>query len=251
MITSHTFHISGNRLDGGVAASRDSKAVVVLCHGVPSGMPDAPGDRGYPGLAADLAGHGFEVWWFDFRGARNSEGMFTYGGWIDDLHGVLKEVRRDETDIYVIGSSAGGAVALLAAAESTSIRGIATLATPAFWTRGPLQSGDNLFEHAKRIGLVPRDFARDALGEEAWWAEFETNRPEFAVTLLAGRPLLVLQGTEDPVVDPHHAQRLFDNAVEPKEMVMLEGAGHQLRRDPRVVPLLAGWLTRVTYVSRR
>ncbi|MCA1839239.1 MAG: alpha/beta hydrolase family protein [Actinomycetota bacterium] len=233
------FEVDGNRLTGGVAKNEEPKAVVVLCHGIPSGMPDEPDDRGYPGLADDIASNGFEVWWFNFRGARDSTGVFTYGGWIDDLHAVIASI-RSETDlpIFVVGSSAGGAVALMAASEDPSISAVATLAAPAYWARDE-GLDDGLLVHSRRIGLLPPDLPID---EDAWWAEFETNRPEWAVALLGGRPLLVLQGTEDRVVSPAHAQRLYDHAMEPKSMLVLEGAGHQLRRDQRAVDAIVRWV---------
>jgi abhydrolase domain-containing protein 17 len=39
-------------------------------------------------------------------------------------------------------------------------------------------------------------------------------------------PVLVIHGTEDEVIAPWHAQRLFDAAPEPKRLHWVEGAGH-------------------------
>ncbi len=51
-------------------------------------------------------------------------------------------------------------------------------------------------------------------------------RPERAVHLLAGRPLLVVHGTDNRLHRPEEARALYQAAAEPKELVMLEGAGH-------------------------
>lgn len=239
MIEEREFFVDGLRLTGGVATTEEPKASVILCHGMPSGNPDEPGDLGYPGLAATIAEAGFRVWWFNFRGARDSQGEFTLGGWINDLHAVVNEVSGDGLPIFVVGSSAGGAVALNVAAESTSVAGIATLAAPAVWRRGPNHFSETLLDHARRVGVVKRGSPRD---EDSWWAEFETNRPEWAAALMAGRPLLVVHGTADDVVSPDHAKRIFDGATEPKALVLLDGAGHQLRREDRAVEALLSWL---------
>lgn len=233
-----TFVADGHKLTGGVSRSAHPRAVVILCHGIPSGGPDDPDDAGYPGLADEMAAEGFDVWWFNFRGARDSEGTFTLGGWVEDLHVVVSIAGREELKTIVVGSSAGGAVALTAAAESRSIHGVATLASPAVWTRKPDAFNETLLEHSRRVGLLDD---RD-LDEDAWWAEFETNPPDLAVQLMGGRPLLVVQGTEDEVVPPLHAERLYSKAPLPKELVMIRGAGHQLRRHPQAVRAVLDWL---------
>ena len=232
------FEVLGNTLTGGVTRTEHPRAVVVLCHGIPSGGPDEPEDRGYPGLADDIADSGYEVWWFNFRGARDSSGVFTYGGWIEDLHAVIKQISSEDLPLFVVGSSAGGAVALMAAAESPLIAGVVTLASPAYWLRDD-GDGGGLLAHARRIGLIPPGFPTD---EDEWWSEFETNRPEWAIELMAGRPALIIQGTDDPAVRPLHGQRLFENAREPKTFLLLEGAGHQLRRDHRALDAILDWL---------
>lgn len=239
MIEEREFVVDGLRLTGGVADVPEPKAEVILCHGLPSGLEDDPRDRGYPGLAESFADHGFRAWWFNFRGARDSQGEFTLGGWIADLHGVIEEVSKDGRPTFVIGSSAGGAVALSVAAENTSVAGVATLAAPAIWRRGPNSRNETLLEHSRRVGIVKQGSPRD---EDSWWAEFETNRPEWAAALMGGRPLLVIHGSQDDVVPPEAAKRIFDQSTEPKTLVMLEGAGHQLRREERAVKAVLNWL---------
>ena len=62
---------------------------------------------------------------------------------------------------------------------------------------------------------------------------------------LAGRPLLVVHGTEDDEVPAAAARALADAATEgPVELRIVPGAGHWLRADPRVVATLVGWLER-------
>lgn len=39
-------------------------------------------------------------------------------------------------------------------------------------------------------------------------------------------PVLILHGTEDAVIPVEHGKRLFDYANEPKELLVIEGAGH-------------------------
>lgn len=242
MSESVVFEVDGLRLTGGVSRADDPRAVVILCHGIPSGGPPDPDDRGYPGWADDMATSGYDAWWFNFRGARDSEGAFTLSGWIEDLHEAVRRSGVAGVGTFVVGSSAGGAIALCAAAESRYIHGVATLASPAVWSRERNAWEENLLEQARRVGLVPEGFPAD---DEAWWSEFETNPPESAVQLMGGRPYLVVQGTEDDIVPPVHAERLFASAPEPKHMVMIRGAGHQLRREARAAEAVVSWLDSV------
>jgi uncharacterized protein len=43
---------------------------------------------------------------------------------------------------------------------------------------------------------------------------------------LAPRPLLVVHGAENELHKVDEAQRLYDSALEPKQLVLLEGKGH-------------------------
>jgi hypothetical protein len=68
------FRSDGLLLEGEVVAAEDPRALLVVCHGIPSGRPPDPADAGYPGLAREIAGLGHAAVWFDFRGARSAPG---------------------------------------------------------------------------------------------------------------------------------------------------------------------------------
>jgi fermentation-respiration switch protein FrsA (DUF1100 family) len=43
-----------------------------------------------------------------------------------------------------------------------------------------------------------------------------------------------------------HAQRLFDSARQPKELMIVPGAGHRLRLDENALNAARTWLKRVS-----
>jgi fermentation-respiration switch protein FrsA (DUF1100 family) len=47
-------------------------------------------------------------------------------------------------------------------------------------------------------------------------------------------PLLIIYGDADTIVPPAQSVRLYEMANEPKEIVALTGAGHDLIADPNV-----------------
>jgi len=51
-------------------------------------------------------------------------------------------------------------------------------------------------------------------------------RPELVVDRIVPRPLLLVHGTENRLHSPEESQELFRRAGNPKELVLLEGAGH-------------------------
>ncbi|GBD10876.1 hypothetical protein HRbin23_00526 [bacterium HR23] len=59
------------------------------------------------------------------------------------------------------------------------------------------------------------------------------------------RPLLLVHGEEDTHLPPSCSRMVYGWAREPKELVLLPGAGHSLRECADVLlPLLKGWLLR-------
>lgn len=64
-----------------------------------------------------------------------------------------------------------------------------------------------------------------------------------AVETIAPRPLLLVHGMDDQVLEATASQIIFDRAREPKELVLYQAAGHSLAqcRD-ELFALLSGWI---------
>jgi putative redox protein len=58
------------------------------------------------------------------------------------------------------------------------------------------------------------------------------------------RRLLIGHGSDDVEVPAQDARDLVDAAQQHAELRIIQGAGHQLRADPRMVATLLGWLDR-------
>lgn len=232
-------------LGGRAVVPDDPLVLVVLCHGIPGSKRRDRDDPGYEGFARTLAERGFAAFWFDFRGVRGMPGEFSIGGWMRDLDAALAAIDSDAEiggiPRVVVGSSAGGAIAIGVAARREDVVAVATLAAPASFTFGGLlDDPKRLVQTFRNTGIVhdpafPPDLA-------AWWNEFTANAPEELIGKLAPRPVLVMHGDSDDVVAYPHAERLFLAAGEPKELVRIPHGGHQLRRDARAVDALTDWL---------
>jgi fermentation-respiration switch protein FrsA (DUF1100 family) len=213
---------------------------VCVCHGIPAGVPD-PNDRGYPLLAERICRHGFGVLIFSFRGTGASGGNLDMPGWTRDLKAVidyacaLTEV--DSSRLYLLGFSGGAAVSVYIASSDKRVSSVVACACPAEFKLGEAQS---LIEHFRSIGAIrDKDFPRSA---EDWLDGFEQVKPIDYVAGISPRPLLLVHGSQDEIVPPADARRLYERAGEPKELVIVEGAGHRLRRDREAMAVAIDWL---------
>lgn len=162
---------------------------------------------------------------FDFTGCGESKGRFedsTLSRRIDDLRSALDlvEQRRYE-DIGVMGSSLGGCVSVLTAAEDDRIKALSTWATPCY---------------------LNKIFSREAFPK--LWEDIK----EYDVAQVlreVKRPILIIHGSLDEQVPLSHAHALYEEANEPKRLEVIEGANHRFT-DPtyrgRAVDLTVNWL---------
>lgn len=218
---------------------------LVLCHGFPPGTKGArTAGQTYPQLAARLAADaGWAVLTFNFRGAGESPGDFSLGGWLEDVRNAIDHLPTvaDVDGVWLAGFSTGGSLALCAAGEDERVRGVAAFAAPADfddWADDPKR----FLEHARAIGVVrTKGFPTDV---DAWGRELREIRPLNLIGKVPPRPVLLVHGSEDESVPLMDARALADAAEGEVELRVISGAGHRLRHDPRAVAVLLGWLDR-------
>lgn len=223
---------------------RDNLPAVCICHGIPSGNPPAPGDGGYPALAERICQEGFAVFIFNFRGAGESGGNLDMLGWTKDLKAALDYLcglpEVDRSRLYLCGFSAGAAVSVYVASLDKRVSGVAVCACPAEFTFGGVNDPQALVKHFRSIRVIRDPGFPESI--ENWYASFRQVSPIQYVAGISPRPLLILHGNGDETVDITHAYRLYERAGEPKQMVVIEGAGHRLRLDERAVKAVTHWL---------
>jgi alpha-beta hydrolase superfamily lysophospholipase len=232
----------GGRLAGGACIPAEAAGTVVLLHGIPSVNPPDPDDTGYPGLARGFARRGWAAVWADMRAVRKSAGYFSIEGWVRDVRAIVDAARAlpggPRGRLAVVGSSAGGAVAVEAVARGAPVDALVLLAAPAAWVSFAAQPSAGVRRITEEAGMALHP---DVLSDPtAWAAEFDAVVPEQSIKSVRV-PVLVVHGTADDVVPVDHARRIAD-ASGRADVRILEGAGHQLRREPGVVDMLDDWL---------
>jgi fermentation-respiration switch protein FrsA (DUF1100 family) len=218
---------------------------VCICHGIPFGRPKDQEDGGYPELAQKMNSEGFAAFIFNFRGAGESGGNFDLAGWARDLEAVIDYLHDtpglDRKRLSLLGFSGGAAVGIYVAARDKRVSCVAACACPAeFGFLSDVDEPQKVVEHFRSIGVI-RDKNFPASAEE-WLDGFREVRPIDNVGEIAPRPLLLVHGSRDETVDVSHARQLYEKAGDPKQLVIIDGAGHRLRREERAISQVIGWL---------
>ena len=216
---------------------------LVLCHGFPTRGRESPqSGQSFPELADRIAAElGWVVLTMNFRGCGAAQGDFSLDGWLDDVHAASAHLRSLGVDgVWLAGFGTGGSLAVCEGARNPLVRGVAALATPADfddWARNPRR----LLLHAREVQVIKGSNFPPAFDQ--WAAALKAVRPVDAAALLAPRPLLVVHGDSDDLT-PQVDGRALANAHGHAEFRLINGAGHELRHDPRAVAVLLGWLAR-------
>jgi dipeptidyl aminopeptidase/acylaminoacyl peptidase len=219
--------------------------LVCLCHGAPSGDTPQTDDGGYPALAERLCREGLAVYFFNFRGAGDSGGNIDFMGWTRDLQAVLDYLcgldNINKSQLLLVGFSAGAAVSIYTASRDNRVSGVAACACPAEIT--PFNHDNNwqlLIDHFRQIGTIRDDGFPPSVDE--WIEGCQQISPIKHVAGISPRPVLFVHGRRDETVPVSQAERLYEAAGFPKKLVIIEGAGHRLRKDERVIETILAWL---------
>lgn len=152
---------------------------------------------------------GFNVFAIDYRGFGNSEGAPSIKGVFEDGIVALEWIRGfskiDPSKLFVIGQSLGGNVAAAVLGES-SREGILAIVLDSTFYSYPMIASDKL----KGAGY----FIDDKYSAYHYIKSFSPI------------PILFLHGEADKVVPAYHSRKLFDDANEPKEMVIIPNFYH-------------------------
>lgn len=214
---------------------------VILCHGMGSNKES---DK-LVLLSQELARRGLLALRFNFAYAGTS-GKFeevTYSGEVEDLRVAFSFMRdRQAGKIAIFGSSMGGTVALLLAAQQAGVATVVTIAAPVhperFTSRllTPAQveqwrKTGHTFYHGQRINVsLLHDLEK-------------LNVPAAARNISC--PVFILHGDHDEVVPVEEAHELYGYLCGLKKLSIVQGADHRFS-DPtlmdRAVYEVVEWL---------
>jgi hypothetical protein len=169
-----------------------------------------------------LAGYGYEVFLFDYRGYGRSTGTPQIDGVMHDAQRMITYARGHASSadhsVTVLGQSMGGSVAIYALAALPDRSGINGLITISAFSDYHLITRDALASHwLTRLLRWPLSFTVS-----------NRYRPLDAIGKLSPVPVFVLYSEADEIVSTEHAQQLFESACPPRFLEALEGTHNRV-----------------------
>ena len=224
------------RLRGNFVKPRGKGPFPGICkfHGLPGSADQVHG------IATKLAEEGFMVLTFDFRGFRESEGIFSLSGEIDDAENAVTHlldsgwVTKEWLGVY--GASFGGAIAICSAARDSRIRSICIRA-PLYDTRRFAESGlsEFILHEVADSGLDDMHGVEEPNMQSEMLSALTRDatiyNPMTAISKITPRPILIITGDSDALIDVDGVTGLYAQAGEPKELIVVEGADHNLSEE--------------------
>lgn len=146
-------------------------------------------------------------------GAREHRDVSSAVAWLGETHGYER--------IGALGTSQGGASVILAAARDPAIDVVIA--------ENPFAHLDDLIDFGARE--LPA-LVRWPLARFVRWRTYGTDpQPIDVVARIAPRPLLILHGLDDEVIEFEQSERLYAAAGEPKGLWLAPGARHTQAYD--------------------
>jgi len=206
--------------------NEETSSCVITCHGLFSSKDTEK----YVSIGRRFCGEDLAVLRFDFGGCGESAGLFeetSLTGRIEDLESALDFMEEQSYDsIGVMGSSLGGTVAVLITAKDKRVKALVTWATPCYL--------DELFR-----GEVTKSFEK--LRQDI--SKYDVVKAVKEIHC----PVMIVHGSLDEQVPPSHANVLYKNANQPKDIQIIEGADHRLTNSlhrEKAVELTLNWFKR-------
>ena len=173
-------------------------------------------------------------------------------GWTKDLKAAIEYLctlpEVDKSHLSLLGFSGGAAVSLYVASQDKRVSCVVACASPAEFTfLTEVDDPSSIIDHFRSIGAIrDKDFPYSV---EGWLGGFRLVNPIKYVAGIAPRPLLIVHGSQDETVEVSQAYKLYDRAGEPKQIIIVDGAGHRLRQNDRAMAIVIDWLKSHTRIG--
>lgn len=194
-----------------------------------------------------LCSQGFDVISVDFRGHGNSSGRYSFSvKEYLDVRSVIDYAQNKYTQIWALGFSMGGAIAIIEQAHQHKFSGLICVGSPMDFNKIEMQ-----WWRLSAIKCQMRSIERGiGCRMGAFW--MRKKRAIDYVQKIIDTPILFVHGTEDGIVFKRHSQELFSKTRGLAEIKLIEGGSHAedlFRTHPDLMSKsIVEWIRRVEVV---
>jgi fermentation-respiration switch protein FrsA (DUF1100 family) len=151
----------------------------------------------------------------------------------------MEEAEQDK--VALMGFSAGAAVSIYVAAQDQRVSSVIACACPDTSRLAKNRElAQTVIADYRGMGVIKdADFPPSL---QAWMQGFAEIYSDKWIDKLSPRPILIIHGDQDDVVSPNSAFNLYERAGEPKEILIIKGAGHRLRISEQAMSHALDWL---------
>ena len=218
----------------------DLEPTIIICHGYGADKGDCID------IAQFLHPAGYNVLMFDFRGHGQSGGATSRGKYCslgyyecEDLKTAIRWLKSNSTyrgsrvlkgegvsplplKVGAIGISMGGTVAFMVAAETKELSAVVSDGAYLSFHSAVTSFAKCHFKAPKYPFIPPAVWAS---GLRLKFNPSELNLEKF-MSKISPTPILIIHGSEDKEIQPRDANIIFEKALEPKELWIVDGAHH-------------------------
>ena len=194
-------------------------------------------------LARLLMKSGYAVIRFDVSGSGESEGTFEedylMSNYLEDIKNVYNYILKlkfvDKNRIGIVGHSMGGLLSIVFASKQPEVKACIAISSPtilvaANWIKAAVKEWE-------RVGWLYRETTRDGRHIKIPFS-FIVDANKFNALDFVSRvhcPIAIVLGLSDDVVSPNDTRNIFQIANEPKELIEIEGVGHDYKKYPDLI----------------
>ena len=246
-----TFKSNNHRIVGILeVANGDKRPGILMFHGLTNTKEDCPL---MSQVKETLCLEGYAIFRFDFYGSGESAGQFkdkTISEMVTNAKDALDVLSSNKLvegeNIGLWGRSIGGLVAAMLTRDER--------------VRASVLASAPIFPHKTFYPLYARDPTRDFVPlpqgtvsgkikgkpelSKAFFTELQEIENKTFQALQGASSILIIQGDHDKKVDPKYARCIYDTVKEPKELLLIKGAGHDYSgKENQVISAVRRWYT--------
>jgi pimeloyl-ACP methyl ester carboxylesterase len=234
------FTVDGVRIDAGHLPS-DQDLCMILAHGFTGAWRQQTTRR----IAAVLHRYG-GVLSIDFRGHGRSAGRSTVGDReVLDLDSAVRYARGiGYRRVVVVGFSMGASIVIRYEALWHGADAVVSVSSPGRWNyRGTKPMRRVHWAIERRTGRVAARLAKRTRISARGWDPMP-QAPYEVIGRISPTPLLIVHGDADHFFPADHAEQLYKEAREPKELWVEPGFGHaEAAATPELIRRIGEWIT--------